>query len=77
MLSDKREKKTMKKKILVLAAALGLISNNANAQYLTAAGQSYINRFSVAPAFAGFNENAEGFVGYRSFMAGIEEQPNF
>lgn len=72
MLSDKREKKTMKKKILVLAAALGLISNNANAQYLTAAGQSYINRFSVAPAFAGFNENAEGFVGYRSFMAGIE-----
>ena len=31
-----------------------------------------MNKFSAAPAYAGYNGNDEAFLGYRSFMTGID-----
>ncbi len=64
----------MIKKILT-ASALILSSCISVAQDFTANGQYYINRYSVAPAYAGFNGNAEGFLGYRSTLGGIDGAP--
>ncbi len=61
----------MKKLFSAVLLLLTLVGNS-NAQYMNASGQNYINRFSVAPAFAGFNGNHEGWLGYRSFMTGID-----
>ena len=44
----------------------------AKAQDMPIFGQNYINRFSVNPAFAGYNGNTEAFVGYRQSMVGID-----
>lgn len=65
----------MTKKILSLAIIAAMTCSYAAAQDLTASGQNYMNRFSVAPAFAGFNGNHEGFLGYRTAMAGIDGAP--
>jgi len=64
--------KTMMKKILSAGLMLLSLTTNSNAQYINASGQNYINRFSVAPAFAGFTQNHEGWLGYRSFATGID-----
>ena len=34
-----------------------------------------MNRFATAPAYAGFNGNSEGFLGYRASMTGIDGAP--
>jgi len=61
------------KKIFFTALTLALFSNsNLKAQYLKAEGQEYMNKFSLAPAFAGYNGNDEAFLGYRTNMSGIE-----
>jgi len=62
-------------KRILTASALILSSTIAMAQDISANGQYYINRYSVAPAYAGFNGNAEAFLGYRSTMGGIEGAP--
>ncbi|MBO7568216.1 MAG: PorP/SprF family type IX secretion system membrane protein [Bacteroidales bacterium] len=59
---------------LITAAALLLTVHTAMAQELTP-GQNYMNKFATAPAFAGFNGNDEGFLGYRASMTGIEGAP--
>lgn len=59
---------------IITAAALLLTVHTAMAQELTP-GQTYMNRFAVAPAFAGFNGNDEGFLGYRATMTGIDGAP--
>lgn len=56
------------------AAALLLAVNTAFAQELTP-GQNYMNKFAAAPAYAGFNGNDEGFLGYRASMTGIDGAP--
>lgn len=61
----------MIKKILGAGILATALAANASAQLVSASGQNYINRFSVAPAFAGFNGNHEAFIGYRSYMTGI------
>ena len=59
---------------LITAAALLIAVNAATAQELTP-GQNYMNKFAAAPAFAGFNGNDEGFIGYRATMTGIDGAP--
>ena len=59
---------------LITAAALLLATYTAMAQETTP-GQNYMNKFAVAPAFAGFNGNTEGFLGYRASMTGIDGAP--
>ncbi|MBQ2099310.1 MAG: PorP/SprF family type IX secretion system membrane protein, partial [Bacteroidales bacterium] len=58
----------------ITAAALLLTVHTAMAQELTP-GQNYMNKFAAAPAFAGFNGNTEGFLGYRATMTGIDGAP--
>ncbi len=58
----------------LITAALLLTVNTAMAQELTP-GQNYMNKFAAAPAYAGFNGNDEGFLGYRHTMAGIDGAP--
>lgn len=48
---------------------------SATAQETYFRGQNYADRFSVSPAFAGFNGNDEAFVSYRRNMLGIEGAP--
>lgn len=62
-------------KRILTASALILGSTLAMAQDFSANGQYYINKYSVAPAYAGFNGNAEGFLGYRSTLGGIDGAP--
>jgi type IX secretion system PorP/SprF family membrane protein len=64
--------KTMKKILLSTLAAVSITASNVSAQYLKAEGQEYMNRFSTAPAYAGYNGNDEAFLGYRAFMSGID-----
>lgn len=47
----------------------------AKAQDMPIFGQNYINRFSINPAFAGFNGNIETFLGCRQTNVGIEGNP--
>ncbi len=63
----------MTRKILT-AAALLLTVNTVLAQEWTP-GQNYMNKFATAPAYAGFNGNDEGFLGYRAMMTGIDGAP--
>jgi|GEM_PF-3566539 len=58
----------------LITAALLLTANAAMAQELTP-GQNYMNKFAAAPAYAGFNGNDEGFLGYRHTMTGIDGAP--
>ncbi|MBR2199367.1 MAG: type IX secretion system membrane protein PorP/SprF, partial [Bacteroidales bacterium] len=58
----------------LITAALLLTVNTAMAQELTP-GQNYMNKFAAAPAYAGFNGNDEGFLGYRATMRGIDGAP--
>ena len=37
--------------------------------------QYMVNRFSLSPAFAGFNQNYEIFATYQNDMAGIDNSP--
>jgi len=60
---------------IISAAALLISANLAMAQGIAISGQNYMNRFSLAPAFAGFNGNHEGFLGYRTTMTGIDGAP--
>ena len=64
--------KTMKKIFLLTLTAAAFASTTVNAQHLKAESQEYVNRFSLAPAFAGYNGNSEAFLGYRTYMTGIE-----
>lgn len=59
---------------LLTAAALLITVHTAMAQELTP-GQNYMNKFAAAPAYAGFNGNDEGFLGYRTMMTGIDGAP--
>jgi type IX secretion system PorP/SprF family membrane protein len=63
----------MTRKLLTAAAILFAITP-AMAQELTP-GQNYMNKFAAAPAYAGFNGNDEGFLGYRASMTGIDGAP--
>ena len=64
----------MIKRILIATACLST-ALAATAQDVVFRGQNYADRFSVAPAFAGFNGNDEAFVSYRRNMFGIEGAP--
>ena len=64
----------MIKRILIATACLST-ALAATAQDVVFRGQNYADRFSVAPAFAGFNGNDEAFVSYRRNMYGIEGAP--
>lgn len=61
----------MKNKIIIATACLTM-AFSANAQDIPFWGHNYADRFSVAPAFAGFNGNDEAFISYRKSMFGIE-----
>ncbi len=60
---------------IITASALILSASMSMAQDMSANGQNYINRYSVAPAYAGFNGNAEGFLSLRQTMKGIQGSP--
>lgn len=60
---------------IITASALMLCATLSMAQNMSANGQNYINKYSVAPAYAGFNGNTEGFLGMRSVMTGINGAP--
>lgn len=60
---------------IITAGALILSAGISMAQDMSANGQNYINRFSVAPAYAGYNGNAEGFLSMRNTMTGIQGAP--
>ncbi|MBO7142881.1 MAG: PorP/SprF family type IX secretion system membrane protein [Bacteroidales bacterium] len=62
-------------KKLIIATVCMAAALSASAQETYFRGQNYADRFSVAPAFAGFNGNDEAFVSYRRNMLGIEGAP--
>ena len=62
-------------KKLIIATACMAAALSASAQETYFRGQNYADRFSVAPAFAGFNGNDEAFVSFRRNMLGIEGAP--
>lgn len=62
----------MKKILFLTIAAISFAGQSVKAQHLKPEGQEYMNKFSTAPAYAGYNGNDEGFIGYRSFMTGID-----
>ena len=60
----------MTKRIIIATAFMAALSATAQETYFR--GQNYADRFSVSPAFAGFNGNDEAFISYRRNMLGIE-----
>ena len=62
----------MKKILFLTIAAISFAGQSVKAQHLKPEGQEYMNKFSAAPAYAGYNGNDEAFLGYRSFMTGID-----
>ncbi len=64
----------MKMKTITAGALILLSAISTTAQNHTP-GQNYMNKFTEAPAYAGFNGNAEGFLGYRAMMTGIDGAP--
>lgn len=63
----------MTKRLIIATALMATLSASAQETYFR--GQNYADRFSVAPAFAGFNGNDEAFVSYLRNMLGIEGAP--
>lgn len=63
----------MTKKIIIATALMASLSATAQETYFR--GLNYADRFSVAPAFAGFNGNDEAFLSYRRNMLGFEGAP--
>ena len=63
----------MTKRIIIATAFMAALSATAQETYFR--GLNYADRFSVSPAFAGFNGNDEAFVSYRRNMLGIEGAP--
>jgi len=52
-----------------------VICQSVIAQQLPINNQSFINRYSLSPAFAGLNGNIESFLGYRQNWVGVEGAP--
>lgn len=62
----------MYKKLFIGFISVLTLSTQLRAQDIDMPGQSFINRYSVSQAFAGFNGNTEAFAGFRQYMTGIE-----
>ncbi len=63
----------MIRKFLLIISILSLVT--AKAQQLPIDNQYIINKFAISPAYAGFNGNAETFIGFRKNWAGIPGAP--
>jgi type IX secretion system PorP/SprF family membrane protein len=64
----------MKRILLILIIITGFCIK-ASSQQLPVNNQYLINKFSLSPAFAGFNGNIESFLGYRQNWVGVEGAP--
>jgi len=66
----------MKKRITILSILIILVATGFS-QQVPVNNQYLINKYSLNPSYAGYNENTEGFLGYRNTWVGVEGAPQF